>query len=133
VLYFFPISIYLMQFYSSLSLLFCVTKIMIFYLIVKLFLWHYTNGVADKRRPRTGLPLKKQQLIIIKNIYLTELIYTNNFTRKSKANNYINAECEHGVRLIGMLAVALPKSYSFLFKSVESLLLFPILHFLHNV
>ncbi|MDP2301526.1 MAG: T9SS type A sorting domain-containing protein, partial [Ignavibacteria bacterium] len=43
VQYFSPISIYVMQFYSSLSLLFCVTKIMIFYLIVKLFLWHYTS------------------------------------------------------------------------------------------
>ncbi|MDP2301525.1 MAG: choice-of-anchor J domain-containing protein, partial [Ignavibacteria bacterium] len=44
VQYFSPISIYVMQFYSSLSLLFCVTKIMIFYLIVKLFLWHYTSA-----------------------------------------------------------------------------------------
>jgi len=32
------------------------------------------NGVADKRRPRTGVLLKEQMPIIIK-IYLTELLY----------------------------------------------------------
>jgi len=56
------------------------------------------NAVADKRRPRTRMLLKKQLPIIIKNLFNRTTLQSN-FTRKNKANNYENAECENGVRL----------------------------------
>ena len=61
------------------------------------------NGVADKRRPRTGMLLKKTTANNYKNIYLTELLYTSNITRYYKANNYTNAECENAVALSNLL------------------------------
>jgi len=57
------------------------------------------NGVANKRRPRTKIPLKKQTPIIIKNIYLPELLNKATMHENTKANNFTNTEYENGVRL----------------------------------
>src|SRR5690606_22721278 len=60
------------------------------------------NDVADKRRPRTTMPLKKQLPIILEHLFNRTTLQSNN-TRKNKANNCTNAKCENGVRLIGLL------------------------------
>ena len=56
------------------------------------------NDVADKRRPRTGMLLKKQLPIIIKYLFNTTTLQSN-INRKNKDNNYKIAKCENGVRL----------------------------------
>lgn len=60
------------------------------------------NGVANKRRPNTETPNNTNNFLFIKNI-LTEQLRTRTFTRNYQANNYANAKCEYGVRLIGLL------------------------------
>src|SRR5690606_23355179 len=67
-----------------------------------LFYGKQYNDVADKRRPRTTMPLKKQLPIILEHLFNRTTLQSNN-TRKNKANNCTNAKCENGVRLIGGL------------------------------